>query len=290
MHQLRGHAWNDLAKTLSVLGRNDEALPLFAKAEKILEKDVLAHDRAIVRLNLSIAYQEIGRYGEAVTLLEDTKRIFHDYGDTNLYVVAGFYQGMLLHRLRRYREARETHVLLLAESPNMDRETLAAVHNSIGNASLELGEYLVAEANLTRAVQLYTELDHSLDVVKTQLALGRILLRQGEYQKALEHLRPIRLHFLKHSLAEEAGICGLDIVEALLGLRKPEEAETLARTVMNEFLAAKLNDRAVTALGYLANFIASEKALPRTATLVRNYVLSLRTAPEREFPIVQLWD
>jgi hypothetical protein len=54
-------------------------------------------------------------------------------------------------------------------------------------------------------------------------------------------------------MSEEAGIAGLEIVEALLRLRRTSEAETLARKLVQEFAAAHLNARAITALGYLSS-------------------------------------
>lgn len=102
-------------------------------------------------------------------------------------------------------------------------------------------------------------------------------------KQGLALLRTVRHRYLKHSLAEEAGLCGLEIVEAMLVLGQADEAESLARTIMNEFLAASLNSRAITALGYLTEAIVSKQASPQMATQVHAYVLSLRATPEREF-------
>ncbi|HYQ82611.1 MAG TPA: tetratricopeptide repeat protein [Rubrobacter sp.] len=289
--QTRGHAWKDLAKTLSFLGQNDDAFPAFSRAEELLEPfPALQYDNAIVRLNLSIAYQETGRFTEALALLKETADVFRSYRDTRLFTIAGFYEGLLLQRMHRYREARETHLLVIASSTEIDKETLAALHNAIGFSSLELNDFTAAEDNLTKAIALYTEIRQPIEAVKGELGRGRLLIRRGLYAQGIAYLRPVRHRFLKHSLAEEAGICGLDMVEGMLQLGKTTDAENLARTIMNEFLAASLNARAITALGYLSEAIASRKASPRMATGIREYVLSLRTTPEREFVITEFAD
>ncbi|HEX9986054.1 MAG TPA: hypothetical protein VGF69_22525 [Thermoanaerobaculia bacterium] len=127
------------------------------------------------------------------------------------------------------------------------------------------------------------ELGQPIELARAEYDRGRLLLRKGLYAQAVEHLRAVRHRFLIHSLAEEAGLCGLEMVEGLLMLARADEAERLARTIMSEFLAASLNSRAITALGYLTEAIEARNATPRTAMRVREYVLSLRTSPEREF-------
>lgn len=72
----------------------------------------------------------------------------------------------------------------------------------------------------------------------------------------------------------------------MLGLGEYADAEVLAKTIISEFTAASLNTRAITALGYLTEAIAAYTAKPKMATTVREYVLSLRTSPEREFTTV----
>jgi tetratricopeptide (TPR) repeat protein len=282
--QSRSYAWKDLGKTLSFLGRQEEAIAAFVQAQSEIEDlPTLAHDRAIIRFNLSITYQEIGRHDEALALLTECKEVFHGYRDTRLLVICGLAEGVLLQRLGHYREARETYLLLIASSTGIEKESLAALHRAIGFCSIELGDFDDAEDNLVKAIGLHQQLGQAVEVVKGELGRGRLLIRRGDHQSGIAHLRPVRHQFLRHSLAEEAGLCGLDMVEGMLLAGEPAQAESLARTIMNEFLAANMNTRAITALGYLTEAIASRKASSGMAVQVREYVLSLRTAPEREF-------
>lgn len=61
----------------------------------------------------------------------------------------------------------------------------------------------------------------------------------------------VRHQYLDHSLAEEAGLCGLEMVECHLMLGEYDKAERLARTIASEFLAASLNHRTLTALDWV---------------------------------------
>lgn len=282
--QIKATAWKDVGKILSYLSRHEQANDAFTEAERCLDPFMaLTRDRAVIALNRAINYQESDRPQEALTLLLWCKQIFREHADFDLFILSGFYEGRVQQHLRHYREARETYLLLIASSTSIPKPTLAAIHQSIGLCSIELKDYRAAEDNLAKAIQLHTELDQPLDAVKGDHGRGILLLRQGNAKNAFAVLRPVRHQYLKHSLAEEAGLAGLLMVEALLLESEAEKAERLARTIMNEFLAASLNTRAMTALGYLTEAIANRKASPKHASHVYQYVLSLRTEPEREF-------
>lgn len=185
--------------------------------------------------------------------------------------------------MKRFREAREIYLLLLASTQNLDSETLAATHHAIGYSSIELLEFDDAEANLLRAISLYRQAGQPANVLKVELGRGRLLFRRGQPIAAITHLRPIRRELLRNGLSEEAGICGLEIIEALLALARLSEAETLTRKIVREFTLANLSTRAIAALGYLAEAAAARAAPPQLATEVREYIVSLRHQPEREF-------
>ena len=287
--QARAVARKELGKTLSFLGRHEESVEVFEDAQvEIDEHGTLAHDRAIIRLNLAITYLDMARYAEARPLLVECKEVFRDHGDAKLYVLSAFYEGIHLQRQHLYREARETYLLLMVSNTDIPSDTLAALYQAIGCCSIELEDYESAEENLFMASKRHNANGRPLEAVRVEFARGRLLIRKGLPDQGIKHLRPVRHQFLKHSLAEEAGICGLDMVEGMLHLGLNQQAESLSRTIVNEFLAASLNARAITALGYLAEAIAANKATPKHAVQVREYVLSLRTTPEREFTMLRM--
>ena len=285
--QLRAHAWKDLGKALLYMGQHDKALDALDRAEAHVEGyGSLAHDRAIVRYARAAALQEVNRHEESFALLAECKQIFRDHADTKRLVLCGLAEGVLLHRLRKYREAREAYLLLLTSNrESIDQESLACLYHAIGHCSVDLGDFDVAEVNLTRAIELFRELGQPLQALKGELGRGRLLVHKGEIDRGIAHLRPVRREFLRHSLIEEAGLSGLEIVEAMLRRESPSEAAALARQIVAEFTAAGLNTRAITAVGYLHEAIASSRASASMVSDVREYIVSLRTSPEREFTV-----
>lgn len=289
--QCLAHAWKDLGKAYRGVNRHPESIDALTRADSYVQDNgALTHDRGIVRIDLAVTFQEVGRYEESLQLLDESKEIFRIHGDTRRLVYCGIAEGVLHQRLRHFREAREIYLLLLASAKDMALESLAAIHQAIGFCSIELSDFAAAEANLEKAAALNRRLGKPVEVLKIELGRGRLLVRRGDFRLAVFHLGPVRRRFLALSMPEEAGLCGLDIVEALLSLAGFTEAEALARTLVREFMAAHLNTRAITALGYLTEAIASRRASTRLVADVREYIVSLRTEPERDFPFILTTD
>lgn len=280
--QLQAHAWKDLGKALRYLGRNAQAVEAFCTADERISPGLI-HDRAIVRFNLAMSLQELGQFDESFRCITESRAVFDKYGDVRNALLCGFAEGALLQRLLQFREAREIYLLIFASTKPIDKETAASLHRVIGLCSLELADFRDAEMNLKHSIALSKEIGQPTEVLKGQAALGRLFNRRGEPARAIDYLRPVRRDFLRKGLAEEAGICGLEIVEGFLVLGKPSTAETLARRIVSEFTAAGLNVRAVGALGYLAEAITARRASTKLVADVRDYIVSLRTSPKRDF-------
>jgi tetratricopeptide (TPR) repeat protein len=286
--QLRAHAWKDLAKARLYVGRFSDALHAADQADRQIEAfGSLAHDHAIVGLVRAETLQQIDRYDEAFAVLAECKTVFREHGDDRRLILTGISEGVLLHRLRRYREAREAYLLLLASMhESIDKDSAACLHNVIGHCSVDLADYDAAETYLTRAIALFHELAQPLQAAKAELARGRMFVRSGRVERGIAHLRLIRAQFMRGGLIEEAGLCGLEIVEGLLVRGDATETIALARRIIAEFTAASLSKRAISALGYLEEAIASRRASATTVANVRDYILSLRKSPEREFVVL----
>lgn len=283
--QLQAHAWKDLGQALLYLGRFPDALAALDDADRrIAPFGSLAHDAGIVGTVRAETLQQTDRFDEALRVLAECKRIFRDHADTRRLLRAGIAEGVLLHRLRRFREAREAYLLLLASMREaMDTDSAACLHNVIGHCSVDLGDFDAAETYLTRAVVLFSDLGQPLQAAKAELGRGRIFIRTGRVDRGIAHLRAIRAQFLLGGLIEEAGLCGLEIVDGLLLRDDAREAVALSRRIIAEFTAASLSKRAIHALGYLQEAIATRRASSTTVANVRDYIISLRTSPEREF-------
>jgi tetratricopeptide (TPR) repeat protein len=259
--QLRAAAWKDLGTVHRILGRIPDSLDALGTAEEALGSfSGLAHDLAIIRFSLAITYQEVERFEESRTLLIECKEVFRGHGDEHRYALCAFAEGVLLQRLQHFREAREIFLLLLASPESISKESRAAIHRTVGLCSIELGDYHEAEIHLRRSIKLNESLGQRIESLKGRTALGRLFSRRGDAARAIAYLQPVRRELLKDRLIEEAGICGLEIVQGLLLNNEPKQAETLARTIALELTTAGLSKHAIVALGYLTEAITDRPA------------------------------
>lgn len=283
--QTRAHAWKDRGQSLCYLARHDEALAALDKADAMLDAaGTLAHDLAIVRFVKATTLQEINRFDDSMQLLSQCRDVFVGHGDGRRALLCGIARANLLHRLKRFREARDAYVALLDVARDLsDLASEAHLHHDIGFVSVELGEFEEAERHLDRAVGLCAQLKWPLQAARSEVVRGTLFARRGENRRAVAHIGAVRQTFRSHGLVEEAGLFGLEMVHSQIALGETHEAEALAREIVADFTAAGLNARAITALGYLTEAIAARRASTSTVGGVREYIVSLRKQPEREF-------
>ena len=283
--QIRAQAWKDRGLALCYLARVNDALNALDHAERILDPfGTLAHDRAIVRLARATTLQHARRFDESIAILAECTEIFRDHGDTRRELLCGIAKGTLLHRMGMDREACTTYRELLPTASTIgDRVSLASIHNNIGYSAIEIGDFTTADEHLMKAIALYRELGQTLRVAGAEMARGRMMVRMGDAERGIAYLHSVRDQYLSQNLVEQAGLCGLDIVEAHLSRGASIEAEAFARQIVREFTAAQLNTRAITALSYLSEAIAARKASADTVENVRRFIHSLRKTPDSEF-------
>jgi tetratricopeptide (TPR) repeat protein len=277
--QLRAHAWRDRGQALSYLGHYDDALRALDRAEEQFQKfGTLGHDRAMVRFCRATLLQHLRRFDEARTILDECRQVFQSYSDMQSYVKCTLATGNLLVRKGDYRGAREMLEGLLGSGDSL-RE--ATVRCTLGWCAIHLGQLDDALSHFDEVARCIS--DSPVDVARAAYGTGSALLRLGDLDAAIRHLRSARRTFLAHNLVEEAGLNGLEIVEALLLQGGLQEAQSLASQIVGEFTAARLNRRAVTALAYLHDAVATTNATAETARNVYDYIAALRADPTREF-------
>jgi tetratricopeptide (TPR) repeat protein len=279
--QARAHAWKDRGQALAFNGKLEEALAAIQNAEHALSTfGTLAHDRALVLLAKASALQLMSRYDEALQLITEARGVFDAYGDQKLVVQCGITEGALLYRERRFDAAYAVFDDLL-KSGMRDSSILAAIHNNVAYCLIELGNLTEANVHLSEAITHFNNLGNRTDALRSEFAVGRLLAAKGRTSDALVRLRGTQKKFADLGLVQEAAICGLDITATLLAERREAEARQMFESIRPDLAGA--NERARTALAYLADQFAAHDATPAVVRHVTRYIESLRTQPTREF-------
>jgi tetratricopeptide (TPR) repeat protein len=283
--QMRAQAWRDRAQALRYLAKYREALEALERAESQLSAfGTLAHDRAIVIYVRATILREIGDLDDCLSLVIESRLIFEEHGDTRHALYCGVLEASIYYRRREFVRGRESYSALLEVARDLnDRETEARLHNNIGQCSTRLGEYENAVIHLARAHALFTSLGMHAEALRTERAEATILVSKGDYRRGIAALREARAKFLSHGLVEEAGLCGLEVVELLLERDEASQAVELSREIVHEFAAAELSHRAVGALQHLQSAIEARRASRATVRSIAEYLEALRQNPDVEF-------
>ena len=191
--------------------------------------------------------------------------------------------GNLLVRRGDYRAAREVLRELLGDE---DSESTARARFALGWCAIHLDLPDEALEHFKDALRRQRQLGSQLEAVRATYGAGCALVRLGRLEDAIDRLAFARSHFLEHAFVEEAGLSGLEIVEAQMLRDEFDAARMLAATIVHEFTMANLNRRAVAALAYLNDAIAASSATPEIVRNVHAYITKLRLDPTREFVMV----
>jgi tetratricopeptide (TPR) repeat protein len=281
----RARALRYRSQSLRALARYRESLEELDRADELLAPlDALGYERALAQFSRAVTLQEAGRYDEASAALAKSRTSIDLHGEPRMQLLHRLAEGSLLYRTGQLAEAQATWTEVLAAAlASGDVQAAASVHNNLAYVLLDLGEFAAADEHGSEAIRLFTELGQPIHVLRSQLARGRILIKQGSAKQGITQLRDVRERFLEQGLVEEAGLCGLEIVEAQLAGGAAAQAEALARRIVRDFTAAQLNRRAIIALGVLSDAIAARQASAATAENVRVFIHTLRHNPDAEF-------
>jgi tetratricopeptide (TPR) repeat protein len=275
--QIRSTALRDRANALRYLGRLNEAYDAIETAESRLAAFPAAvHDRAIIWLVKAMILAELDHFGEAEQMINSASVIFADLNDSSRFLQAGLVHGNLLGGQKRYAEAENVfRDLLNVAVTSGDVETEARLHNNLGFCYVNLDEYKKANIHFSESIAKFTDLGFGAEIARTGRGAGVVLIKKGQFELGCDRLRQVRTSFIKLHMPEEAGLCALRLIEAMVERGQSEEARSLAATVIDEFTAAALDPRAIEAVVRLRKSLDADGATAETVRTAHAIVESL---------------
>ena len=275
--QIRSTALRDRANALRHLGRLDEAYDAIETAESRLnEFPAAVHDRATIWLVKAMILAQLDHFPEAEQMINAASVIFADVNDSTRFVQAGVVHGNLLARQQRYAEAENIfRDLLTVAASSGDGETQARLHNNLGYCYVNLDDCTRANIHFSQSIAKFTDLGSASEVARTERGAGVVLIGKGQYEAGCGHLRQARAAFTKLQMPEEAGLCALRIIEALVERGETGEARDVADTIIDEFTAAMLDKRAIDAVVRLRKSLDADGATAEAVRTVHAFVESL---------------
>lgn len=276
--QLRANAWKDRASALRYLARYDEALEAADRGETALASFAGAeHDRAIVRLVKGMILALLERFDEANAILSECRQVFRDHNDIKRCMQAGLAEAGTLYEANRYSDAQQLCLNLLRDAiADGDIEAQARVHNTLGYCAIHLDDHTSANIHFSEAVARFTDLGFTAEVARTERGAGLVLIARGQISSGLSRLREARQAFTTAGVIDEAGFCGLRIVEVLIDRGEEAQARVLAQEIIDEFTAAGFNERLIDAVVRIREAINVDDVTAETARTVHAIAENLR--------------
>jgi tetratricopeptide (TPR) repeat protein len=275
--QIRSTALRDRANALRYLGRLDEAYDSIATAESRLNAfPGAAHDRAIVWLIKAMILGQMDLFDDAERMITAASGIFAEVNDSPRFLQAGLVHGNLLVRQKRYEDAQQVFRDLLSVAIlGRDVEMQARLHNNLGFCATNIEDYGSASIHYSQAIARFTDLGFTGEVARTERGAGVVLIGKGQVDLGMARLREARQAFTGIHMPEEAGLCALRLIEAMVERGQTDEARTLAASVVEEFTAAALDARAIEAVVRLRASLDADGATAEAVRTAHALVQSL---------------
>jgi tetratricopeptide (TPR) repeat protein len=255
--QLRATAWKERANSLRYLSRHEEAFSAINVAEEHLSGfAAVAFDRAVVHLVKAMILHHACEDDAANKLLRECRAVFADHGDPKMLLCAGMIEGGILYEQSRYSEAHAVFSELLdVARAACDTDGVARIEANLGFCATHFGDLRRANIHFSNAIATLNDSGASLEATRVVRGAGRLLIAKGQINAGLGYLRNARRAFADANLAEDAVLCGLEIVATLIERGDTSEATELAHQITGEVAAAGLPEAAVTALERLDDVI-----------------------------------
>jgi tetratricopeptide (TPR) repeat protein len=215
---------------------------------------------------------KLTEYGACLQKLELALPLLRRYKLTLPYVKAlmlkgttHIEQGAIEASIAEYRE-----ILPLFQQLG-DKTEEARILGNLGECHLRQGDYDQAIADALRAVERYEILHMNAEAVRSSWTLHLARLHRGD-EDAIDQLHITAAAFEGLGMLGDAGFVRLDITEELLRLEDWEQAEPIARALVDLFTRAGVTLAKVQAIDQLRRAVELREATPDFVRQLRTYM------------------
>lgn len=281
LHEWRGVAWKEQAYAYFYLGRFSEALQAVDSAEA--EYDQLPHSgvgHVAVQYIRGCVLYEREDYEAATRLFDSAAAAALHLGEIDRYMAALHMRCAIHFEKREFGTAiaLATTILRFGEEKNsgdwIARETL-----TLGKCHMELDELPLARRYLETSLRQFTTLRYDTEVVRTDLALGRLLFAEGKHIEAIQKLRRCVTEFTRLDVLTDAAISAVRLAEVLHATGRDRDIPPLLNGVVQTFAHAGKLTGALMALAYLKEATASGRLTKTLTSHVCRYLTRVERQP-----------
>ncbi|HEV7484633.1 MAG TPA: hypothetical protein VGQ65_03040 [Thermoanaerobaculia bacterium] len=283
---LRGYGEKGRANALRMLGRYQEAMQVLIDAEQhFVDARYCIFEIGEVRYARAGILFKMEKWPQAQEAAGQARRIFEEEHNRTRALHARMIEGCIFVERGSLDDGRAIFSDLLKKlSAKRHRNALAWVYMNLGACDLKRRQPAFARHWLYRATQLFRQLGMTSELARARWCGAKITIMEGHRSRGIRELRAAMRDFERLSMPADAGFVGLDLLEELMtDASAAKEAENLARSLAEFFLAAGVNVSAATALAYLRDAAEFRKADASLVAYVRRYLHRADVDPDRPF-------
>jgi tetratricopeptide (TPR) repeat protein len=279
---LRAQTLRDHAYVLSVIGRYPDAEAAVEQSERLIRQTPIP-DYELARLDLVRAeiYRITDRVPQAKEASSRAAETFRRFGDRPAWVNAQVYAGGVLFRSGEYAQALAVWQSVEPEADSIGDIGRVVLKHNIGLCYRELGDLERAIRSLSAAVKEYEFLGLEANRARSRWAIAKTLGLAGRYEEAAIALRESWHELEAVGIETDAALAALELAETLLIVKCPEEVPHICRALLDRFTRAGMNERALTALAFLRETVASGHVTPLHVRHVHDFIRDVPDDRER---------
>ena len=247
---LRSRAHSILGNALRISGSLADATAHFAKAEEWLSIGTGEPCERARFLELkSYLAGESREFSKALSLLEETIRIYHAQGEHHRLGRTLIIKGHQLGEKGDVAGAVESlrQGLTKIDETQEPRLVLVAKHNLVRHL-YQAGRYHQAIKLLPETRALHQQMGSEMDQVRFNWLEAMILRDSNELGPAEQILQEVKAFFVDRGVAHDSALVSLDLAAIYLRQQRTAELKELATEMLTIFRALRVNREAIAAL------------------------------------------
>ena len=279
---LRAQTLRDHAYVLSIIGRYPDAEAAVEQAERLIRQTPIP-DYELARLDLVRAgiYRTIDRIAEATGAAARAADTFLRFGDQPGWVNARIYQGAMLYQAKSFSDALAVWQSVENRAGLVSDTTRVLLSHNIGMCYRDMGDLDRAVHYISAAAKEFEFLGLDAHRAKSRWALATTLTVAMRYEDAIPLFQSTWRDLERLGMEIDAALVALELAETLLLARRVDEVPNICRSLLDRFTRAGMNERALTALAFLRETVASGHVTPLHVRHVHDFLRDVPGDRER---------
>jgi len=212
-------AANNIAIMYKILGNYDKSLEFNLLSLNLKQELGLKKEMVNSYLNIANLLYELNKYEEAISYCEkaiELAEVHYPKKKARIFNT----MGSMYKEMENYSKALEYLTLAInINLKNNDKLDLNTNYHNIGDVYVFMSKYDLAYKYFSKSILIKEELEDEIGIAKTNMAIGIMLFRKGDFLKSINYLNKSKKTYLKFSKLFELISINEHLSKSYIGLK-----------------------------------------------------------------------